>query len=56
MPGSNWPYRKTNPWSARVRYNGKRIYLGNFATYEEALAAEVAFRATHPSSQGKAIC
>lgn len=55
MPGNNAPYRKTKPWSARCCWNGKRVYLGNFATYDEALAVEVEFRKTHPSRQGRAL-
>ena len=38
------------PHAAR-RYRGKHIYLGSFATAEEARAAEAAFDAEHPKAK-----
>lgn len=37
------PYRRP-PWAAKVYWNAKQHWLGNFETYEEALAAEDDFR------------
>lgn len=40
------PYRRP-PWIAKVYWNAKAHFLGNYETYEQALAAEDAFRAEH---------
>jgi hypothetical protein len=34
----------SKPWRARVRRRGIEIWLGNFATWEEAYEAEQEFR------------
>lgn len=37
--GVTWRDRKTKPWQAKIRIEGRRIHLGSFATEEEAAEA-----------------
>ena len=37
--GVNWSGTKTHTWQARIMRNGKRVFLGNFDTPEEAARA-----------------
>jgi hypothetical protein len=37
--GVNWSGAKTHKWQARIMRNGKRVFLGNFDTPEEAARA-----------------
>lgn len=37
--------RKARPWEARPHFQGRKVFLGTFATYDEAVEAVLAFRA-----------